>query len=473
MVTLIKNSILFVLMLTSLDAAVPWWNSDWHYRVPLTISSAVSQQTGKLNVDFTTLGLPGDLDENSIRIVKEDGTLLAQQEFTDILYNDATDELNDGQGEIKFILEEEGDVTYYLYYDNVDHGNKSVLDSTYVINGNFEHSNGSTPTGWSTGSANIGSNAPNNEVHHQSSEGETVSVTDDGGTDDTETVNNTARTGDAFHLHGYRDRQESDSKKEQVWIEKTLDVPTSSSGNFSYWFRIQGWDQATSNTAYDRFRVYVNGNIIDPNTLSINNSDIAIYSEVYGKDASYRRFGDLGWTQARLDLSAYAGSNIVIRIEQESYGDNGYKAWQLIDDVEWSLNTTIGLGDQEEAPIAKLSMTKDSCVLEDPINGTTNPKRIPGATIRYSIEIRNAGGAEASAVVVTDNLNSSFDYGTIRNLQIQDGVCDCLGTSAASNNGSSGSANGENPVKLDFETLAEGTDSTPEIECGYFEVRLK
>ncbi len=473
MVKVVKFLIILMALIESLSASSSWWNSDWHYRVAITVSSAVSNQTVKFDVDFSSLGLPGELDENSIRIVKEDGTLLSQQEFTDILYGDATDDLDNDQGEVKFIVEEDGDVTCYLYYDTIDNGNKSSLGSSYVINGNFEHSDGSSPTGWTIGSSDIGSRSPNNEVHSQSAEGGSVSVRDDGGTGETKTVNNTARTGNAFHLHGYRDRQESDGKKERIWIEKRLDVPSSSSGSFVYWFRIQGWDQSTGNEQYDRFRLYVDGSIIDPNNLSINNSDVAIYSEVYGKKSSYNDFGDLGWTQASLSLSSYAGSSITIRLEQEAFSDDGYKSWQLIDDVTWSINTAITVGDQEEPSTAILSMTKSSCVIKDPINGTTLPKRIPGATIRYTVEVSNAGGEEASEVLVTDNLDGSFSKSSIENLQIQNGVCDCLGVSSTSNNGANGSSNGENPVKLDFETLAVGTESSPTTECGYFEVILQ
>jgi len=67
-----------------------WWNDNWKYRVSITINSAVANQTGKVNIDFSTLGLSRNLDENSVRVVKENGTLLFKQEFTDILYNDVT-----------------------------------------------------------------------------------------------------------------------------------------------------------------------------------------------------------------------------------------------------------------------------------------------------------------------------------------------------------------------------------------------
>ncbi|NKQ41672.1 MAG: hypothetical protein HF962_08905, partial [Sulfurovum sp.] len=69
---------------------------------------------------------------------------------------------------------------------------------------------------------------------------------------------------------------------------------------------------------------------------------------------------------------------------------------------------------------------------------------------------------------INDSISSNFDTATIRNLQIQDGTCDCTGTASASNNGPNGTGNGVNPIVLDFETI--NTNST---ECGYFEVNIE
>jgi uncharacterized repeat protein (TIGR01451 family) len=51
-----------------------------------------------------------------------------------------------------------------------------------------------------------------------------------------------------------------------------------------------------------------------------------------------------------------------------------------------------------------LSVTKISDVLSDPVNGATNPKRIPGAVIRYAVTVTNSGPGvvDASTVVITD-----------------------------------------------------------------------
>jgi hypothetical protein len=83
------------------------------------------------------------------------------------------------------------------------------------------------------------------------------------------------------------------------------------------------------------------------------------------------------------------------------------------------------------APV--LTVTKTSTIISDPINGTTNPKAIPGATVRYCIQIANAaGGATATAPVISDNLSTlpvTYVASSIKlNGTITGGVCNWDGT---------------------------------------------
>ena len=55
-------------------------------------------------------------------------------------------------------------------------------------------------------------------------------------------------------------------------------------------------------------------------------------------------------------------------------------------------------------PQATLLLDKTSIVISDPVNGTTNPKYIPGATARYCILVTNAGSATTTTVALTDSL---------------------------------------------------------------------
>ncbi len=124
--------------------------------------------------------------------------------------------------------------------------------------------------------------------------------------------------------------------------------------------------------------------------------------------------------------------------------------------------------------IPSISVTKTSCVISDPVNGTTNPKRIPGSTIRYAIQVTNATYGSASNAFATDTVDSThLDTSTIKYLQIQSGACNCAGVSSANNNGSGGSANGVNPVILDYGSVTGVVNGIPSHKCGYFEVNVK
>jgi methylmalonyl-CoA mutase cobalamin-binding subunit len=62
---------------------------------------------------------------------------------------------------------------------------------------------------------------------------------------------------------------------------------------------------------------------------------------------------------------------------------------------------------------AILSVSKTATLVCDPVNGTTNPKNIPGAIVRWTVTVSNGAGAGASATLaqVTDalNANTTFD----------------------------------------------------------------
>ncbi|WP_373491574.1 DUF11 domain-containing protein [Parasphingorhabdus sp.] len=61
-------------------------------------------------------------------------------------------------------------------------------------------------------------------------------------------------------------------------------------------------------------------------------------------------------------------------------------------------------------PSTSLSVTKVSSIISDPVNGSSNPKRIPGAVVQYCILISNTGASAANSVVATDILSGPFTY---------------------------------------------------------------
>jgi uncharacterized repeat protein (TIGR01451 family) len=66
---------------------------------------------------------------------------------------------------------------------------------------------------------------------------------------------------------------------------------------------------------------------------------------------------------------------------------------------------------------ANLTLSKNSCVYSDLItnngNKSADAKRIPGATIIYTLDIHNDGSADATDVNLTDNLQSDLDGSTL------------------------------------------------------------
>lgn len=61
-------------------------------------------------------------------------------------------------------------------------------------------------------------------------------------------------------------------------------------------------------------------------------------------------------------------------------------------------------------PVTTLNVTKTSTVLSDPVNGTTNPKAMPGALVQYCVTVTNSGTVAATTVIATDTLPAGTTY---------------------------------------------------------------
>ena len=110
------------------------------------------------------------------------------------------------------------------------------------------------------------------------------------------------------------------------------------------------------------------------------------------------------------------------------------------------------------APV--LTVTKQSRIVSDPLNGTTNPKMIPGATVEYCIVVANAASAAtANSVNIGDTLptQTTYDsgYGIFQNGTYTTGTCNLDGTaggtfSAGAVSGTLGSVAGGTTKTLYF-----------------------
>ncbi|GAA4003678.1 hypothetical protein GGQ97_001583 [Sphingomonas kaistensis] len=80
-----------------------------------------------------------------------------------------------------------------------------------------------------------------------------------------------------------------------------------------------------------------------------------------------------------------------------------------------------------------LVLAKSSKIISDPFNGTTNPKRIPGATVEYCIVATNTGAGAANSAIISDNLASvsgvTYLNGSIfTGVTVSSGTCNTDGT---------------------------------------------
>jgi len=63
---------------------------------------------------------------------------------------------------------------------------------------------------------------------------------------------------------------------------------------------------------------------------------------------------------------------------------------------------------------AVLIVQKSSVVISDPVNGTVNPKAIPGAIVEYSITVRNAGNraVDSNSLIMVDEMPGDMAFAT-------------------------------------------------------------
>jgi uncharacterized repeat protein (TIGR01451 family) len=61
-------------------------------------------------------------------------------------------------------------------------------------------------------------------------------------------------------------------------------------------------------------------------------------------------------------------------------------------------------------PVGNLAISKTSSLVSDPVNGTTNPKAIPGATMRYCLLVTNNGSSTATGIAIADPLPPTVTF---------------------------------------------------------------
>jgi uncharacterized repeat protein (TIGR01451 family) len=390
---------------------------DWHYRVPISIpaGSAVNS-TIKIDVDFTALlaqmGVTGTFDANSWRIVRSTGALATTAEFTDSVYLGATDANGNARGEIRFLLQDAGPVTYYLYFDITENGIKPANTQTR-INGNFEvgGTGTTTPVGWvlpTKTSANYDTQIRPSEMVNV-----TASPVPTADGVNTRTTNGTPYSGDFSYLLGWRTSTAAQvSGNPGIVLYKTITVPATNPGSITFRYRVEGWDSWNlSGDNYDTIRIDLastgNVRLIEMVGPLAGNYGSKPFSPNYGANqasatvAGYRQYNGFGcntaggqtiagvaiachsenWYTVTQSLSAYAGQTIRFRVQV--FNETQDISWYHLDDVEWSvINGTIGtpeaFGVNITAPLASSTIPSGTTLtLRAQVNaqatGTGNP----------------------------------------------------------------------------------------------------
>ncbi len=116
------------LLVFALPAQAMWYTEsggsvEWEYRVSVVLDPAVAVNSMvRLDVDFSallsTLMDTGTFDAASVRLVRSNGSLVAEAEFTDGRFAGVLDPLGNARGELVFIAQDvAAQGVYYLYFE--------------------------------------------------------------------------------------------------------------------------------------------------------------------------------------------------------------------------------------------------------------------------------------------------------------------------------------------------------------------
>jgi uncharacterized repeat protein (TIGR01451 family) len=403
---------------------------DWHFRVPVTIPSATVGATVKVDVDFAAqlalLNVSGTFDINSPRVVRSTGALSTTQEFTDVIYAGATDSAGNARGEVRFILEDAGPATYYIYFDVTQNGSKAANPQA-PINGNFEIGGSGTgsPVGWTAPTVTAGIDA-------QIRPSETATVTSlpapiDGVIN--RTTDGNPLTGGFSYLIGNRTSAGGGiASNPGVTLTRDFVVPAgASAGNLTIRYRPEGWD--TGDFDPIRIDLVTTANVVlteivgptagsyatKPFAPNTNNAQATNtnsgYRQYNGYDCNLLGGHSLGmtvtchgepWFTVSQSLAAYAGTTVRLRIR--FFSDANDKGWYHLDDVEWSVITgTLGapqaFGVNITAPIAGSSYVPNQVV---PI--TAQVDALPSAsTTPVTANVYDSTGTLAQSGIILYN----------------------------------------------------------------------
>lgn len=373
----IAGCLLLVVVNAAADLRAPAWfdsdgvgsGDDWHYRVPIDIPSGVYRRnTILLNVDFADLlnqmGVGGTLDPDSVRVVRDTGALADTQQFTDAVFNGATDAEGNGRGEVRFLMQLSGPRTYYLYFDILENGTKPAWPANQTINGNFEFSTDGQqdPPGWN--GTSYGANFAANAMQNAGSMSITTDYVGSPALQNPTITQEDAYSGNYCYLMGARDANENQSRNPSTRLTRSFRLPPGNPGFLRMRYRVKGWDSADDGaTFYDfiRVRLYRGFSAVDlvgpdagnyttlPFSPNYHNQNATAGQSGYGQfngwdtdtggvhhDGMSVNPQEAPWFEVSYDLSSYP-PNSFLNLVIETVNSDLYRTWFHIDDVQWSV----------------------------------------------------------------------------------------------------------------------------------------
>jgi len=120
----------------------------------------------------------------------------------------------------------------------------------------------------------------------------------------------------------------------------------------------------------------------------------------------------------------------------------------------------------------KMSISKTSLVISDPVNNTSKPKRIPGSIVRYCFTVDNNGTGDSGDSVIQDSLtgNGKDNLKYIKSgyvLQDISSPCNCESITDVS-----GTISGTD-VSIPIGSIKGSSDIAHSRGCAYIEVEIK
>lgn len=139
--------------------------------------------------------------------------------------------------------------------------------------------------------------------------------------------------------------------------------------------------------------------LADVDTAAVNGDtfDIALVADAHES-------GAVGDGALGADITATSGANTA-GVDTVLADGNGGTGEEADNDGAFSDEGQLSVAG------ADVSVVKSSRIISDPVNGTTDPKAIPGAVIEYCIAVSNAAGAAtATSVNVADDLPADVTF---------------------------------------------------------------